>query len=35
MKLQSGTVQFINKHEMNEPDFIEKMKRVLDPGLRL
>jgi hypothetical protein len=35
MKLQIGTVQFINKHEMNEPDFIEKMKRVLDPELRL
>jgi hypothetical protein len=35
MKLQIGTVQFINKHEMSEPDFMEKMKRVLDPGLRL
>ena len=35
MKLQIGTVQFINKHEMTDFDFIEKMKRVLDPGLRL
>jgi hypothetical protein len=35
MKLQIGTVQFINKHEMPEPEFIEKIKRVLDPVLRL
>ena len=35
MKLQIGTVQFINKQEMSESDFIEKMKRVLDPVLRL
>jgi hypothetical protein len=35
MKLQIGTVQFINKHEMPDADFIEKMKRVLDPVLRL
>jgi TIR domain len=35
MKLQIGTVQFINKHEMADTDFIEKMKRVLDPVLRL
>ena len=35
MKLQIGTVQFINKHEMSDADFIEKMKRVLDPVLRL
>lgn len=31
MNLQIGTVQFINQHEMNEPEFIEKMKRVLSP----
>jgi len=35
MKLQIGTVQFINKHEMSDADFMDKMKRVLDPGLRL
>ena len=35
MKLQIGTVQFINKHEMQDADFIDKMKRVLDPVLRL
>ena len=35
MKLQIGTVQFINKHEMSDADFIDKLKRVLDPMLRL
>ncbi|MGO9310964.1 MAG: toll/interleukin-1 receptor domain-containing protein [Spirochaetia bacterium] len=35
MKLQIGTVQFINKHEMSDTEFIEKMKRVLSPDLRL
>jgi len=35
MKLQIGAVQFINKHEMPENDFLEKMKSVLDPVLRL
>jgi hypothetical protein len=35
MKLQIGTVQFINKHEMNETEFLEKMKKVLNPDLRL
>jgi len=35
MRLQIGTVQHINKHEMPEVDFIEKMKSVLDPVLRL
>lgn len=35
MKLQIGTVQFINKHEMSDFDFLEKMKKVLDPSLRL
>ena len=35
MKLQIGTVQFINKFEMNEVDFIEKMKKVLSPDLRI
>jgi hypothetical protein len=34
MKLQIGTVQFINKHEMTDTEFIEKMKRVLGPELR-
>jgi hypothetical protein len=35
MKLQIGTVQFINKHEMSDTEFIEKMKKVLSPDLRL
>jgi len=35
MKLQIGTVQFINKHEMSDVDFMDKVKRVLDPNLRL
>ena len=35
MKLQIGTVQFINKYEMNEIDFVEKIKKVLSPDLRL
>jgi len=35
MKLQIGTVQFINKHEMGGPEFMDKLKRVLDPSLRL
>jgi hypothetical protein len=34
MKLQIGTVQFINKYEMNEAEFVEKMKKVLNPDLR-
>ena len=34
MKLQIGTVQFINKYEMNESEFVEKMKKVLNPDLR-
>jgi len=35
MKLQIGTVQFINKHEMGSAEFMDKLKRVLDPSLRL
>jgi len=35
MQLQIGTVQTVNKHEMADIEFLEKMKKVLDPGLRL
>ncbi len=35
MKLQIGTVQFINKHELSDIEFIETMKRVLGPELRV
>jgi len=34
MKLQIGTVQFINKHEMKDDEFLEKLKSVLSPDLR-
>jgi hypothetical protein len=34
MKLQIGTVQFINRHELAEVEFDAKMEQVLDPGLR-
>ncbi|MGA2762264.1 MAG: toll/interleukin-1 receptor domain-containing protein [Spirochaetia bacterium] len=34
MKLQIGTVQFINKHEMKDDEFMEKLKDVLNPDLR-
>jgi len=34
MKLQIGTVQFINKYEMSDAEFVEKLKKVLDPDLR-
>ena len=34
MKLQIGTVQFINKFEMRENEFIEKLKKVLSSDLR-
>jgi len=34
MKLQIGTVQFIHKYEMTDNEFLEKMKKVLDPELR-
>jgi hypothetical protein len=35
MKLQIGTVQFIHKNEMTDTDFLEKMRKVLDPELRI
>ncbi len=35
MQLQIGTVQFVNKNEMTDAEFLEKMKKVLDPSLRL
>jgi hypothetical protein len=35
MQLQIGTVQFVNKNEMTDTEFLEKMKKVLDPSLRL
>ena len=35
MQLQIGTVQTVNKHEMTDTEFLEKMKKVLDPSLRL
>jgi hypothetical protein len=34
MKLQIGTVQFINKFEMKEGEFVEKLKKVLSSDLR-
>jgi hypothetical protein len=34
MKLQIGTVQYMNKYEMTEREFYEKLKKTLDPGLR-
>jgi hypothetical protein len=34
MKLQIGTVQYINKHQMAEEEFMEKLKGVLNPDLR-
>ena len=35
MQLQIGTVQTVNKNEMTDIEFLEKIKKVLDPGLRL
>jgi hypothetical protein len=35
MQLQIGTVQYVNKNEMTDTEFLEKMKKVLDPSLRL
>jgi hypothetical protein len=35
MKLQIGTVQFINKHELGEEEFMAKLKDALNPDLRL
>jgi len=34
MKLQIGTVQFINRHEMGEEEFMDKLKGALSPDLR-
>jgi hypothetical protein len=34
MQLQIGTVQFIHKNELTDTEFLEKMKKVLDPALR-
>jgi len=34
MQLQIGTVQFIHKNEMTDTEFLEKMRKVLDPELR-
>ncbi len=34
MKLQIGTVQFINRHEMADVEFDTKLVQVLDAGLR-
>ena len=34
MKLQIGTVQFINKNELSEDEFMEKLKDALSPELR-
>jgi hypothetical protein len=34
MKLQLGTVQFLNKHEMAEAEFSAKLEQVLPPELR-
>jgi hypothetical protein len=35
MQLQIGTVQFIHKNEMTDAEFLDKMRKVLDPELRL
>ena len=35
MKLQIGTVQFINKHELGEEEFMQKLKDALSPELRV
>jgi hypothetical protein len=35
MKLQIGTVQFINKHELGEDEFMAKLKDSLGPDLRI
>jgi hypothetical protein len=34
MRLQLGTVQFLNRHEMSEGEFIAKLEQVLPPELR-
>ncbi len=34
MRLQIGTVQFINKFDMKESEFVEKLKKVLSSDLR-
>jgi hypothetical protein len=34
MKLQLGTVQFLNRHEMSESEFGAKLEQVLPPELR-
>ena len=34
MKLQLGTVQFLNRHEMTDAEFGAKLEQVLDPALR-
>jgi len=34
MKLQIGTVQFINKYELSEKEFFEKLDRVLDSNMK-
>ena len=35
MKLQIGTVQFINKHEMGDDEFMQKLKDSLGADLRV
>jgi|GEM_PF-4199654 len=35
VKLQIGTVQFINRHELGEDEFMEKLKDALSPELRV
>ena len=35
MQLQIGTVQTVNKHEMTDTEFLDNMKKVLDPALRM
>ncbi len=34
MKLQIGTVQFINKHELSQKEFLEKLDKVLDSCMK-
>ena len=34
MKLQIGTVQFINKYELSEKEFFDKLKKVINSRIR-
>ncbi len=34
MKLQIGTMQFINKYELSEREFLEKLDKVIDSSMK-